>query len=85
MADFIIRALVKQEEASPGATCLGIDRVFGILDRALNRGASRRDSRAPSAGDPAMPTRVGPFFSRSPQPLTHLEPHNSYLENSQLM
>ena len=42
MADLITHALLKQEEEpSPRVVRLGIDRAFGILDRALNRGASR--------------------------------------------
>ena len=44
MADLIAHALLKQEEEpSPRVARLGIDRAFGILDRALNRRASRRD------------------------------------------
>ena len=44
MADIIAHALLKQEEElSPRVERLGIDRAFGILDRALNRRASRRD------------------------------------------
>ena len=44
MADLIAHALLKQEEEpSPRVERLGIDRGFGILDRALNRSASRRD------------------------------------------
>ncbi len=44
MADLIAHALLKQEEEpSPRVERLGIDRAFGILDRALNRRASRRD------------------------------------------
>ena len=44
MADLIAHALLKQEEeSSPRVERLGIDRAFGILDRALNRRASRRD------------------------------------------
>ena len=44
MADLIAHALLKQEEApSPRVERLGIDRAFGILDRVLNRRASRRD------------------------------------------
>ena len=44
MADLIAHALLKQEEeAVPRVERLGIDRAFGILDRALNRRASRRD------------------------------------------
>ena len=44
MADLIAHALLKQEEEpSLRAKRLGIDRAFGILDRALNRWASRRD------------------------------------------
>ncbi|MDE3267313.1 MAG: DUF3800 domain-containing protein [Chloroflexota bacterium] len=43
IADLIAHALLKQEEPSPRVTRLGIDRSFGILDRALNRKASRRD------------------------------------------
>ncbi len=44
MADLIAHALLKQEE-EPSARVkrLGIQRAFGILDRALNRRASRRD------------------------------------------
>ena len=44
MADLIAHALLKQqEEPSPRVQRLGIDRAFRILDRALNRRASRRD------------------------------------------
>ncbi|MYB49147.1 MAG: DUF3800 domain-containing protein [Dehalococcoidia bacterium] len=44
MADLVAHALLKQEEEpSPRVKRLGIDRAFGILDRALNRRASRRD------------------------------------------
>ena len=44
MADLIAHALLKQEEVpSPRVKRQGIDRAFGILDRALNRRASRRD------------------------------------------
>ncbi|MDE2802756.1 MAG: DUF3800 domain-containing protein [Chloroflexota bacterium] len=44
MADLIAHALLKQEEQpSPRVKRLGIDRAFGILDRALNRRASRQD------------------------------------------
>ena len=44
MADLIAHALLKQEEEpSPMVVRLGTDRAFGILDRALNRRASRRD------------------------------------------
>ena len=44
MADLIAHALLEQEEEpSPRVERLGIDRAFGILDRALNRRASRRD------------------------------------------
>ncbi len=44
MADLIAHALLKQEEEpSPRVERQGIDRAFGILDRALNRRASRRD------------------------------------------
>ena len=44
MADLIAHALLKQqEEPSPRVERLGIDRAFRILDRALNRRASRRD------------------------------------------
>ena len=44
MADLIAHALLKQEEEpSPRVERLGIDRAFGILDRALNRRTSRRD------------------------------------------
>ena len=44
MADLIAHVLLKkEEEPSPRVERLGIDRAFGILDRALNRGASRRD------------------------------------------
>ena len=43
MADPIPHALLKQEEEpSPRVERLGIDRAFNILDRALNRNASRR-------------------------------------------
>ena len=41
MAGLIAHALLKQEEEpSLRVECLGIDRAFGILDRALNRRAS---------------------------------------------
>ena len=44
MADLIAHALLKQEEEpSPRVERPGIDQAFGILDRALNRRASRRD------------------------------------------
>ena len=44
MADLIAHALLKQEEEpSPRVKRLSIDRAFGILDRALNRRASRQD------------------------------------------
>ena len=44
MADLIAHALLKQEEEpSPRVERLSIDRAFGILDRALNRRASRQD------------------------------------------
>ena len=44
MADLIAHALLKQEEEpSPRVTELGIHLAFGILDRALNRSASRTD------------------------------------------
>ena len=44
MADLIAHALLKQEEEpSPRVAELGIHLAFGILDRALNRRASRRD------------------------------------------
>ena len=44
MADLIAHALLKQEEEpTPRVRRLGIDRAFGILDRALNRRASRQD------------------------------------------
>ena len=44
MADLIAHALLKQEEQpSPRVERQGIARAFGILDRALNRWASRRD------------------------------------------
>ena len=44
MADLIAHALLKQEEEpSPRVTELGLHLAFGILDRALNRKASRRD------------------------------------------
>ncbi len=46
MADLIAHALLKQgEEPSPRVERLGIDRAFNIIDRALNRNASRRDSQ----------------------------------------
>ena len=46
MADLIAHALLKQEEElSRRVERLGIDRAFNILDRALNRNASRRDSQ----------------------------------------
>ena len=44
MADFIAHALLEQEEEpSPRVERQGIARAFGILDRVLNRRASRRD------------------------------------------
>ncbi len=44
MADLIAHALLKQEEEpSPRTTELGVHLAFGILDRVLNRRASRRD------------------------------------------
>ena len=44
MADLIAHALLKQEEEpSPRVKRLGIDNAFAILDRALNRRASRQD------------------------------------------
>ena len=44
MADLIAHALLKQEEEpSPRTKELGVHLAFGILDRALNRSASRRD------------------------------------------
>ena len=44
MADLIAHALLKQEEKpSPRTTELGVHLAFGILNRALNRRASRRD------------------------------------------
>ena len=44
MADLIAHALLKQEEEpSPRVAELGIHLAFGILDRTLNRKASRRD------------------------------------------
>ena len=44
MADFIAHALLKQEEDPvPRVEDLGIHEAFSILDRALNRKASRRD------------------------------------------
>ena len=44
MADLIAHALLKQEEEpSPRVTALGLHLAFGILDRALNRRASRQD------------------------------------------
>ena len=44
MADLIAHALLKQEEEpSPRTKELGVHLAFGILDRALNRKASRRD------------------------------------------
>ena len=44
MADLIAHALLKQEEEpSQRVTELGLHLAFGILDRALNRKASRRD------------------------------------------
>ena len=46
MADLIAHALLKQEEdPSPRVTELGVHLAFGILDRALNRKASRRDTQ----------------------------------------
>jgi len=44
MADLIAHALLKQEEEpSPRVERQGITQAFGILDKALNRRASRRD------------------------------------------
>ena len=44
VADLIAHALLKQEEEpSPRTAELGVDLAFGILDRALNRRAARRD------------------------------------------
>ena len=44
MANLIARALLKrEEEPSSRAEKRGVDKAFGILDRALNRRASRRD------------------------------------------
>ena len=44
MADFVAHALLKQEEVPvPRVENHGIDGAFSILDRALNRQASRRD------------------------------------------
>ena len=44
MADLIAHALLMQEEEPvPGAEDMGIREAFAILDRALNRNASRRD------------------------------------------
>ena len=44
MADFIAHALLKQEEEPvPRVEDLGIREAFALLDRALNRKASRRD------------------------------------------
>ena len=44
MADLIAHALLKQkEEPSPRVERQGVGKAFGILDRALNRRASRRD------------------------------------------
>lgn len=44
MAGLIAHALLRQEEQpSPEVKSLGTDGAFGILDRALNRRASRRD------------------------------------------
>ena len=44
MADLIAHALLKQEEEpSPRAAEMGVHLAFGILNRALNRKASRRD------------------------------------------
>ncbi len=46
MTDLIAHALLKQEEEpSPRVKRLGIDRAFEILDRALNRRASRQDQQ----------------------------------------
>ena len=44
MADLIAHALLKQEEEPvPRVERLGVGQAFGILDHALNRGASRQD------------------------------------------
>ena len=46
MADLIAHALLKQEEQpSPRVEHLCIVRAFGVLDRALNRRQSRRDTQ----------------------------------------
>ena len=46
LVDLIAHALLKQEEEpSPRVECQGVARTFGILDRALNRRASRRDQQ----------------------------------------
>ena len=46
MADFIAHALLKQEEEPvPRVEDLGIREIFSLLDHALNRKASRRDSQ----------------------------------------
>ena len=50
--DLIAHALLKQEESpSSSVTELGLHLAFGILDRTLNRKASRRDPRASSGGE----------------------------------
>ena len=44
MSDFVAHALLKQEEAPvPRVEDHGINGAFSILDKALNRQASRRD------------------------------------------
>ena len=44
MTDFIAHALLKQEEEPvPRVEDLGVQEAFSVLDRALNRRASRRD------------------------------------------
>ncbi len=44
IAELIAHALLMQEDgSSPRVECLGIDQALGILDRALNRRASRPD------------------------------------------
>ncbi len=52
MADLIAHALLKQEEEpSPRVKRLGIERPFGVLDRALNAGRQGETSRASSGGE----------------------------------
>ena len=62
MADLIAHALLKEEEPSPRVARLGIDRAFGIFDRALNR----RASKARPPGRRQAVRGSGPYSSASP-------------------